>query len=1843
MTLTLQGSDFTPQTVVSLESVEGGTPVDAQSVDAPNGSALDATFNLGGVALGAYDVVVSNGGPAITAPGSFTVETGSPGQVVFSLAVPSVTSYLRQEFVTVNYTNIGDTDAPAPLLSLVGNDVAIRLPDDTSFDSSGAVQFLAIDANGPAGILPPGFSGSISIPFYSTTKVGGTAISFNLYEADEYEVVSPGSTDAGQVVPAIMGPTPLGETPVALDWSSVESTAQPAGISAAAWNSVWTNFVAEAGDTAPQFLSVLDNLATYLGDIGSLDTSEVDFNRLYGMLINEAAGNLAGPTLAETIDTDSPAPDLSLGIDRSFMQSIEGRGQSGMFGLGWTTSWDTWAVTDAQGDIDLVTPYSDESFTIQSDGTFQAEPGNLDTLTVSGGDYLVTMPNGSVNAFLVSTGALDYEADSDGNKVTAGYNAAGQLISLSHSDGQVLTLSYNAQGFVDQVTDPEQRVYQYAYTTGGNLLSVTGPQGTTTYTYDAGPGPAANALESVTSPGGVVQTFSYNSQGWLSGSNVGGTEAGSVSYVSPFGVTVTDADGNSTTTLYNDSLQPAKEIDGLGDVTSFSYDDFGNLTKIVSPQGETSTLTYDAAGDLTSATDPLGQTVSYSNDAATGELTGVTNGNGYTTTYAYNAQGNLLSIAYPDGSAEQFQYDPEGNMTETIDQEGNPTNVTYNAYGQATIETFADGTSTTYTYDADGNMVTATDASGTTTLSYNGADELTEVAYPGGQFLKFTYDAAGNRTQSVDQDGFTVNYQYDAADRLTGLTNGSGAAIVTYTYDPAGLLVKETMGNGTYTTYTYNQAEELTDLVNDAPGGAVNSQFAYTYNPDGEVTSMTTAAGTTTYGYDADGELISVAAPGGPTITYTYDADGNRTSETEGGVTTAYTINDMDEVTAAGATTYGYDPDGDLLSATDGGSTTTYSYNDESQLTGVSGPAGTYTYQYDALGNLSAETVNGQQTTYLVDPTGLGTVVAQYESSALTANFTYGLGLVSQVSAAGASSYYDFDGSGNTVGITGAAGTYVNQYSYLPFGETTTVKAALANLFTFEGVAGVVSDGSGLVLSRARAYLPATGQFTTADPTGLAGGSVNLRAYAANDPVSLADPSGLSCQSDIQNEINQLASQMDQLEAREHQILVNLAQIQSGAAAQAAGAMQAAFGEPSVSTILSQLKFRGAFTFQQAHPQAAALLQDPASYEANVQAKLTQVESQLDALSNQIAQLEKQQANCPKNPGPNKQKLPKFPYCSVPVQPKSKATPNALVIGPDAATSGGMSGCSGAASGGGENVGSNDPNDIIGPAGYGAQGFVPIGGPLPYTIQFTNDATASAPAQVVTVTDSLSSSLDWATFQLGSFGFGGITVSVPPGRTSFSTEVDDRAADGVYVDVSANFDPQTGVVTWTFTSIDPTTLDQPSNLLEGFLPPDRTSPEGEGFVNYTVQPKSGDPTGTVINASASVVFDNNSPVVTTPITNTIDAGPPTSTVAALPADVLANFPVSWSGQGDAHGSGIASYNVFASEDGGPFVLWQADTTQTSATFNGEAGNTYAFYSVATDNAGNIQALPAAAQATTTAVAPAVLVFSTSLYQVNENAGFASVTVTRSGNLSTTATVDFTTAGGTAVAGVQYTTVSMSLSFAPGVTSQVVEIPIHDNLVHGGDLFVDMSLSAPSAVAALGPIASAVLDIHQNDAPLVTVLNVSIQKETLKKHQKVTVIVLQFSGALNAPDAQNRLLYSLAPETTKKHVLKLGKPVAPATAIYNASTNTVTLTPKKALVLNPPEQLKINSSGLLDALGRALDGNNDGVPGGNFVATLSKQGITLQRLGGQSASRLAATAVDHLLEKGALRTLPSSRR
>src|SRR5207244_3722141 len=125
------------------------------------------------------------------------------------------------------------------------------------------------------------------------------------------------------------------------------------------------------------------------------------------------------------------------------------------------------------------------------------------------------------------------------------------------------------------------------------------------------------------------------------------------------------------------------------------------------------------------------------------------------------------------------------------------------------------------------------------------------------------YNTAGQRLSSIDQLGYTLNYRYDALGRLSAITDGTGASVVTYTYDAVGRLARKDMGNGTYTIYGYDADGQILHLVNYAPDGTINSRFDYTYDRLGRRTSMTTLQGTWTYTYDALGQLTGWMAPDG--------------------------------------------------------------------------------------------------------------------------------------------------------------------------------------------------------------------------------------------------------------------------------------------------------------------------------------------------------------------------------------------------------------------------------------------------------------------------------------------------------------------------------------------------------------------------------------------------------------------------------------------------------------------------------------------------------------------------------------------------------------------------------------------------------------------------------------------------------------------------------------------------------------------------------------------------------------------------------------------------------------------
>ena len=274
-------------------------------------------------------------------------------------------------------------------------------------------------------------------------------------------------------------------------------------------------------------------------------------------------------------------------------------------------------------------------------------------------------------------------------------------------------------------------------------------------------------------------------------------------------------------------------------------------------------------------------------------------------------------------------------------------------------------------------------------------------------------------------------------------------------------------------------------------------------------------------------------------------------------------------------------------------------------------------------------------------------------------------------------------------------------------------------------------------------------------------------------------------------------------------------------------------------------------------------------------------------------------------------------------------------------------------------VRARDPNDIVGPEGFGDEHFVTATETLPYTIRFENAEDATAPAQQVTVVQQLDSDLDFRTFRVGDFGFGDFRFTVPDNLAFFNQRLDLTEDLGFLLDVAVGVNVATGEAFWSITTIDPDTGEIPENPLIGYLPPNDEDGAGEGFFSYTIRSRRDVATGDVIDAEARIVFDTEGPIDTPPIFNTIDAGVPASQVEALPAIAPgSDFQVEWSGSDDTGGSAISGYTIFVSDNGAPFDQWLESTDLAEATYSGQEGHTYQFYSTARDNAGNGEAAPA---------------------------------------------------------------------------------------------------------------------------------------------------------------------------------------------------------------------------------------------------------------------------------------------
>ncbi|MEM7592101.1 MAG: RHS repeat-associated core domain-containing protein, partial [Cyanobacteria bacterium P01_A01_bin.83] len=965
------------------------------------------------------------------------------------------------DVVTVTYTNISDSDAIAPLLSLEAEGALLRPNDETEFSET-QIQFLGISNDGQAGVLAPGETNSFTVEFVTdgTTEEG---INFSVSSIDSDEEI---------------------------DWESLRSSSRPDFIAPAAWDEIYNNFLAEVGTTAGDYQQLLVDNANYLSDLGDY---EADVDDLLAFEFQQA----------------------------SDYQAISQRYSLGSFGRGRTFIGDIELSVDDEGNVFIDNTGTRRTFTLLADGTYQGQTGDFATVSLEAGVYTLIEPDGTATVFN-SRGQIDFIEDTNGNLLDALY-IAGQLSSLTDSFGNSLTFEYNADGRIVSVIDSDGRVTSYEYDATGELLTtVTDEAGITTYAYD-GVALASISDPSGTTIEFTYDDRGRLTQQSISGENAA-TEVLTYSYGDAGEVTVTDAQGNATELLLNENAQVGQLTDANGRLINFSYDPQGNLTQIIAPENNTTLFSYDdkpngmasLRGNLTSQVDAEGNKTEFTYEETFNQLTSFSDPNGNGIDYSYDAAGNLTAITYEDGSSESFSYNDNGDVTVSVNRRGQEILYSYNARGQIVSQINPDAeVPIEYAYDNRGNLATVTDKNGTIDLDYDTSDRLTKITYSGGRFLAYTYDAGDRRTSLTDQDGNQVNYAYDAAGRLVSLTDGDDNLIVSYQYDEVGRLAREDKGNGTYTEYSYDLAGQLLSINNFAPDDTLNSSSVYTYDALGRQTNLTTLDGEWTYDYDGTGQLIgALFISDNPDLsnqnfTYEYDAAGNRITTTNKGVSTDYTTNNLNQYTDVDGFEYQYDDDGNLVSQTTDEGTFLYGYNSENQLISVTEPDGTLTsYEYDPFGNRIASVVDGERTEYLVDPFGFGDVVGEYDADGdLIASYTHGLGLES-ITNPEASYYYDFNATGSTVGLTDADGGVANSYFYSPFGDDIAETETVINPFEFVGQFGVAEEANGLDFMRARFYDSDTGRFISPDPIGLDSGDGNLYRYAENDPVSLIDPEG---------------------------------------------------------------------------------------------------------------------------------------------------------------------------------------------------------------------------------------------------------------------------------------------------------------------------------------------------------------------------------------------------------------------------------------------------------------------------------------------------------------------------------------------------------------------------------------------------------------------------------------------------------------------------------------------------------------------------------------------------------------
>ena len=379
---------------------------------------------------------------------------------------------------------------------------------------------------------------------------------------------------------------------------------------------------------------------------------------------------------------------------------------------------------------------------------------------------------------------------------------------------------------------------------------------------------------------------------------------------------------------------------------------------------------------------------------------------------------------------------------------------------------------------------------------------------------------------SAQSNSSKVNYTYDKLNRITSRTVTNGSTYSTaYTYVPGS------------STYGANATTPLVGTITQG-SGANAMNFAYTYDNRGNITSETRNGVTSTYEYDALGQLTRVNDPNDPTGSafgttwiYTHDRGGNILNKSA----YVYTTGTVGTVVRSWA--YGYDDPNwkDKLTSFDGRTITydaignplndgewTYEWQAGRQLKRMTNPTNgvvmEFTYNHAGIRTKKVKKENGvavETTEYILNGKQVvGLIHTDHTTNTMDElQFFYDAqGRVSMLKYGGALYSYVHNLQGDIIALINEDGLIVVEYKYNILGnlldEYNNILAQI-NPYQYRGY--ICDNEMKIAYLQTRYYSLFVGRFVSPDILihGIQTDVSNAYMYCRNTFINTSDPNGM--------------------------------------------------------------------------------------------------------------------------------------------------------------------------------------------------------------------------------------------------------------------------------------------------------------------------------------------------------------------------------------------------------------------------------------------------------------------------------------------------------------------------------------------------------------------------------------------------------------------------------------------------------------------------------------------------------------------------------------------------------------